>query len=247
MAADVSRAVNAQPVAVAAQRNAGYMNNPVRQRINDVRAHMQMVLQHIFSRVRLLRGDDVPPLSNTGLLEGSPATVLIAGRIRTELEDADATSTARINVYSVTLDNEDGSRIKFNLNRLVKNKHLFFINQGMIVVVDGANTNGRLFDVHAIYDNAMHTHQQQPRVSEPEHQLKMEDEQDIQPEIQPTQPYENLIVAAGPFTRPSNFKYEPLSDLLEIIERNRPDVVILTGPFVEESHQHISDGTPISH
>ncbi|KAI0561158.1 DNA polymerase alpha subunit B [Gracilaria domingensis] len=243
MAADVRGAVDVQPVAVAAQRNGEYMNNPVRQRINDVRAHMQTVLQHILSRVRLLRGDDVPPLSSTGLLEGSPATVLIAGRIRTELEDADATSTARINVQSVILENEDGNRIKLNLNRLVENKHPFFINPGMIVVVEGVNTNGRLFDVHAIYDNAMHTPQQQPRVSEPEHPVKMEDEQDIQP----SQPYANLIVAAGPFTRPSNLKYEPLSDLLEIIERNRPDVVILTGPFVEESHQHISDRTPMSH
>ncbi|KAI0560385.1 DNA polymerase alpha/epsilon subunit B [Gracilaria domingensis] len=222
VAADVRGAVEVQPVAVVAQRNAGYMNNPVRWRINDVRADMQTVLQHIFSHVRLLRGDDVPPLPNTGLLEG-------------------------ISAPSVILQNEDGGRIKLNLNRLEENKHPFFINPGMTVFVEGVNTNDRLFDVHDIYDNAMHTAQQQPRVSEPEHQVKMEDEQDIQLDIQPSQPYENLIVAAGPFTRLSNLKYGPLYDLLQIIERDRPHVVILAGPFVEEAHQHISDRTPMSH
>ncbi|KAI0561741.1 DNA polymerase alpha subunit B [Gracilaria domingensis] len=103
----------------------------------------------------------------------------------------------------------------------------------MIVVVEGVNTNGRLFDVHDIYDNAMHTPQQQPCLSEPEHQ--------------PSQPYENLIVAAGPFTRLSSLKYGPLHDLLEIVERDKSHVVILAGPFVEEAHQNISDQTPISH
>eukprot|EP00737_Agarophyton_chilense_P002819 gb/GEZJ01003243.1/.p1 GENE.gb/GEZJ01003243.1/~~gb/GEZJ01003243.1/.p1 ORF type:complete len:684 (-),score=89.89 gb/GEZJ01003243.1/:2272-4251(-) len=223
------------------QPHTRYMHNPVLQRMNDVRSHTQTIVEQILSRLKLLRDDEMPRLSTICRQGGSPATILIAGRIRTELEEIDASCNATINLESVILEGEDGHFIKLNLHRLVNNKHPFFINPGMVVVVEGVNTNGKLFDVHAIYDNAMQTSEQR-HVFQEKREVKMEEEDEVE---QHSQPYANLIVAAGPFTRQSNLKYEPLSDLLQIIQRNKPHVVILTGPFVEESHQHISPQTPM--
>ena len=36
-----------------------------------------------------------------------------------------------------------------------------------------------------------------------------------------------LLVASGPFTTNDNFKYEPLMDLLQVVKRDKPSVLVL--------------------
>jgi len=51
-----------------------------------------------------------------------------------------------------------------------------------------------------------------------------------------------IMVAAGPFTTSENLEYEPFSDLLVLVQRDKPDVVIFTGPFVDMRHPLVKDG-----
>lgn len=48
-----------------------------------------------------------------------------------------------------------------------------------------------------------------------------------------------IITAAGPFTTSDSLVYEPFNDLLGVIRDARPDVVILTGPFVDAEHPQV--------
>lgn len=55
-----------------------------------------------------------------------------------------------------------------------------------------------------------------------------------------------IIVAAGPFTTASNLQFEPLEDFLDVVCRERPDVAVLTGPFVDGRHALINEQLPAS-
>ncbi|KAJ1676442.1 DNA-directed DNA polymerase alpha subunit pol12, partial [Spiromyces aspiralis] len=51
-----------------------------------------------------------------------------------------------------------------------------------------------------------------------------------------------MSIAAGPFTLSDNLEYDTLRELVSKFTRDKPDVVVLMGPFVPESHPHIKDG-----
>ncbi|ETW00233.1 hypothetical protein H310_07624 [Aphanomyces invadans] len=45
-----------------------------------------------------------------------------------------------------------------------------------------------------------------------------------------------VFTAAGPFTANNDPQYQPLSDLIKVAAKQRPDVVILMGPFIDANH-----------
>jgi len=47
---------------------------------------------------------------------------------------------------------------------------------------------------------------------------------------------------AGPFTSQNDLLYQPLRDLLEIVKRDRPHVLILMGPFLDTKSKDLVDG-----
>lgn len=51
-----------------------------------------------------------------------------------------------------------------------------------------------------------------------------------------------VVCAAGPFTLDSDLQYEPLQALLDQAGQDRPDVLILLGPFVDAQHPLIALG-----
>lgn len=51
-----------------------------------------------------------------------------------------------------------------------------------------------------------------------------------------------LYVAAGPFTLDGDLLYDPLEALVQVVIDERPDVLILAGPFVDSSHPLIQSG-----
>lgn len=51
-----------------------------------------------------------------------------------------------------------------------------------------------------------------------------------------------VITACGPFTSSRDLKYEPLIDLLNIVVEEEPDVVILSGPFVDIRQNAVQSG-----
>jgi DNA polymerase alpha subunit B len=52
-----------------------------------------------------------------------------------------------------------------------------------------------------------------------------------------------LITAVGPFTLNDDLSFQPLEDLLDMCCTQKPDVILLAGPFVHEDHPKIKSGT----
>lgn len=51
-----------------------------------------------------------------------------------------------------------------------------------------------------------------------------------------------MLVAAGPFTTSDSLLYEPLADLMKTVQKDKPDLLILLGPFVDSRHEQIMNG-----
>ncbi|PWA22338.1 hypothetical protein CCH79_00012584 [Gambusia affinis] len=49
----------------------------------------------------------------------------------------------------------------------------------------------------------------------------------------------NILVACGPYTPSDSLTFDPLIDLINVIVRDRPDVCLLFGPFVDSKHEQI--------
>ncbi|NXY83454.1 DPOA2 polymerase, partial [Alcedo cyanopectus] len=48
-----------------------------------------------------------------------------------------------------------------------------------------------------------------------------------------------VLVASGPYTPSDTLSYQPLTDLVQLIARDRPDLCILFGPFVDAKHPQV--------
>ncbi|NXQ65946.1 DPOA2 polymerase, partial [Quiscalus mexicanus] len=49
----------------------------------------------------------------------------------------------------------------------------------------------------------------------------------------------SVLVACGPFTPSDSAAFEPLRDLLDVVARDRPDLCILFGPFLDAKHEQV--------
>lgn len=222
-----------------------YMNDAVPSRIEAVRAHIRNLVERILARLSTLRAENEQPPkpSPESFFVRSPDVVMAAGRIRVELDGSEGAASGRINPSSVVLESEDGNLVALDLGRMHEAKTPLFLHPGMVVVVEGVNTNGRRLQVHALYDNAMSL----PQVGRTLGQVAANDEDEIL--LEAAQPHGELfataLFAAGPYTTNENLNYEPLDDLLAVVVRSRPDVVFLAGPFVDAEHDQISAATPV--
>ena len=50
------------------------------------------------------------------------------------------------------------------------------------------------------------------------------------------------MVASGPFTVNNELSFEALKDLMAVVNRDRPHVLILAGPFVSCGHEDVMSG-----
>uniref|UniRef100_A0A1I8PTT3 DNA polymerase alpha subunit B n=1 Tax=Stomoxys calcitrans TaxID=35570 RepID=A0A1I8PTT3_STOCA len=72
-------------------------------------------------------------------------------------------------------------------------------------------------------------------------------EQNLQPP-KPPQIADRLsfVIAAGPYTHDDDLVYDPLQDLVMYLKENRPNVLILCGPFMEADHKIINDNVTLA-
>lgn len=207
-----------------------YMSDSVGSIAASLRTRLQVVGARILARrTANLNGAQDPARapSPEAFHAASPTLVLAMGCVRVEL-DGEA-GMGRINSSSVVLESEDGHMVKLGLARLKSDGKPVFLNPGMIVVVEGINTNGRVFDVHAIHSDSS-------PLPHPTHVPLVDGA---------TSPVARLAVAAGPYTLPGNLKYEPLDILLKTMLSSEPDVVVLLGPFVDSSHSLVNETLPV--
>lgn len=131
-------------------------------------------------------------------------------------------SNGKLNAYSVLLEagpEQGGQQIPVDLSEL-KEYSLF---PGQVVVMEGMNTTGRKLVASKLYEGAP-----LPFYSP---QVKMEVDEAAEPL--------NVLVACGPYTPSDTLTYDPLLDLINVIVRDRPDVCLLLGPFVDAKHEQI--------
>jgi len=133
--------------------------------------------------------------------------VLCVGRICNEAHEG------RLNATSLMLEGSrlasNGARVHLDVSDFEKPYSLF---PGQIVAIEGTNATGRKLVAQDIYEGAC---------------------PNVKPECDADKESLKIMAVCGPFTTNDNFDYAPMRDLFEIVRTSKPDVVILSGPFVD--------------
>ncbi|XP_025771162.1 DNA polymerase alpha subunit B [Puma concolor] len=131
-------------------------------------------------------------------------------------------TNGKLNSKSVILEGDrehsSGAQIPVDLSEL-KEYSLF---PGQVVILEGINTTGGKLIATKLYEG----------VPLPFYQPPKEDE-DFEQNM--------VLVACGPYTTSDSITYDPLLDLIAIINRDRPDVCILLGPFLDAKHEQVEN------
>lgn len=147
-------------------------------------------------------------------------------------------SDAKLNENSVILESSrsigSGARVQLNLSS-TPNYSLF---PGQIVMIEGGNPDGKCLHVKQFL-HPPNPLMKIPKLSEAYSQYS-----------QFANGVLSVMVAAGPFTLDNNnstpckeLDYSPLDSLLKSVTSNRPEVLILCGPFVDSDHSAIQAGS----
>jgi DNA polymerase alpha subunit B len=129
-----------------------------------------------------------------------------------------------INASSVLLEGANGRRVRLDFGKADN----FGVFPGQIVVLRGNNTSGESILVQEIWSDAA-----LPMVKTPADKMATWNETDAFLGGLPL----SMVMASGPFTCSSDLTYKPLEDLLGHVAQQKPDVLILTGPFVDCKHR----------
>ncbi|KAM6364516.1 DNA polymerase alpha subunit B [Pluvialis apricaria] len=153
-------------------------------------------------------------------LEDFASVLLPAQEAVTVLGQIGCDSNGKLNAKSVVLEGDrehsSGGQIPLDLSEL-KEYSLF---PGQIVALEGTNSSGKRLVVSKLYEGVplpFHA----PTEPAPERRM--------------------VLVACGPYTTSDSVAYDPLADLIDVIGRDRPDLCVLFGPFVDAKHEQVEN------
>lgn len=183
--------------------------------------------KYMFQRLRDIRNvltDKIEELgeslqSHFNIEEFSPVTLPAQDSI-TVVGQVCCDSNGKLNAQSVLLEagpEQGGQQVPVDLSEL-KEYSLF---PGQVVVMEGMNATGRKLVVTKLYEGVPLP------FYKPDVKLEVREE-----------PL-NVLVACGPYTPSDSLTFDPLLDLINVIVRDRPDVCLLLGPFVDSKHEQI--------
>ncbi|CAE7489375.1 POLA2, partial [Symbiodinium microadriaticum] len=157
----------------------------------------------------------------------SPDPVWVCGRICNEA------SEGKINKTSVVLEGSRSGSSRRRAHLDLQELPQYALFPGQIVLVEGINASGRRMVAKRILEGVPRPLSQSPpsRLLEYHHSRLHQGGGAL-----------NVIVAAGPFTTTDNLDYEPLEELLRLVAEDKPDVLILIGPFVDSSQPLVAEG-----
>ncbi|XP_029579879.1 DNA polymerase alpha subunit B [Salmo trutta] len=185
------------------------------QRLRDVRNVLTEKIEELGEELR----------TNFNIEEFSPVSLPAQDSV-TVLGQVCCDSNGKLNSQSVLLEagpDQGGRQVPVDLSEL-RDYSLF---PGQVVVMEGMNTSGRKFVASKLFEGVP-----LPFYSTP---IKQEMDMDI-----PDVPEQLMVmVACGPYTPSDGLTFDPLVDLINVIARDRPDVCILLGPFVDSKHEQI--------
>lgn len=165
--------------------------------------------------------------------------VLCVGRICNEAHEG------KINRTSIRLEgsrqHSAGSRIHLDLQGLNKptetnpepQSYSFF--PGQIVAVEGINSSGRTMQASGLLEGAAPTQETMApsKLLDLHYGAKAQDGMPL-----------SIMSLCGPFTMKDNLDYDPLVDAILQVTTDKPDVVIMCGPFVDCRHTLVAGGEP---
>ena len=157
----------------------------------------------------------------------SPEMVWVGGRICCEAAEGKLNSTSVL--LEGCLDESNGVRMHLDLQELQS----FSLFPGQVVLVNGVSPDGKTFVAKRIIEGFPRPHAK----SSPSKLLEYH-QTDLYQGGQPAR----IFVASGPFTTMQNLDYEPFEQLLNLVFDQRPDVLVLIGPFVDTLHPLMKDG-----
>ncbi|KAM4643634.1 DNA polymerase alpha subunit B [Amazona ochrocephala] len=159
-------------------------------------------------------------LRNHHHLEDFTSVSLPAQEPVTVLGQIGCDANGKLNAKSVVLEGDrehsSGGQIPLDLSEL-RDYSLF---PGQVVALEGTNSTGRRMVVSRLYEGVPLPFHTPP---EPASEQRM------------------LLVACGPYTPSDSIGYDPLSDLVTVITRDRPDACILFGPFLDAKHEQVEN------
>jgi len=125
-----------------------------------------------------------------------------------------------------------GARIELDVSHL---DH-YSLFQGQIVAVTGHNLSGKRMVVEKLMEGRMHEN------GNGNANVKQGDLEQSQVPVEGQGQGAKIYAVAGPYTTSQNLEYQPLTDLLGVVEVEKPDVVILMGPFVDMKQDVVKNG-----
>jgi DNA polymerase alpha subunit B len=189
-----------------------YMFTPLEERALSIEKHLNFIQESMIESLNL-SNSDIKPLSMP-----SPSLEWVCGRVCKDAEDGKINSTSVI-LQGSRLESA-GKRVLLNLTEIPH----YSLFPGQIILVQGINSSGRELYAKRIIEGI-------PRplpMTSPEKLL----------EYHHSTYYQNgnglkIFTASGPFTTSDNLSYFPLDHLIQLIVTQKPDLVILIGPFVD--------------
>ncbi|KAK3749504.1 hypothetical protein QZH41_013471 [Actinostola sp. cb2023] len=167
---------------------------------------------------KLQRQHDIEEFAD--ITSSSQMDVNIVGRVCCD-------SVGKLNASSLMLEGSldlcHGQQVKVDLS----NVQQFALFPGQIIAARGLNSTGQKLVINQIYNGV-----QLPFYSSLDKNGKTLHKSSI--------PF-TMMVVAGPFTTSDSLMYEPLSDLISVVQKDKPDVLILLGPFVDAKHDKIEN------
>ncbi|OUM67965.1 hypothetical protein PIROE2DRAFT_26944, partial [Piromyces sp. E2] len=165
----------------------------------------------------------------------SPEEFVTAGRLCVDVLDVMDSMNTKINDRSYLLETSQktgsGHRIKLNFSKLANEGKEYTIFPGQIIGVKGTNVTGNCIDVTEIIEP--------PSLPIPATNIVELSQYYGNDKEQPI----SVFVASGPYTCEDSLKYRPLNELFDNhILPQKPNVLILMGPFVDDRHPFIMNG-----
>ncbi|KAL8184130.1 UNVERIFIED_CONTAM: DNA polymerase alpha subunit B [Gekko kuhli] len=131
-------------------------------------------------------------------------------------------SNGKLNARSVILEGDQehssGGQVPVDVSELAE----YSLFPGQVVIMEGTNSTGGQLVASMLYEGVpLPFYKPTSPAEEPEQQM--------------------VLVACGPYTTSDSITYDPLVDLIEVINKSRPDVCILLGPFLDAKHTQVEN------
>ncbi|KAK6503043.1 DNA-directed DNA polymerase alpha subunit pol12 [Arthrobotrys musiformis] len=155
-----------------------------------------------------------------------PEEVVVVGRIVTDVMDSQKRSNEASLLLEASRGTGEGGRVRLDLSAL--KGYAFF--PGMLVAFKALNPTGDKLLVKSILDP-------------PRYYAAASKPDDMEDELQKLSAGNfNVFVASGPYTPDENLDFEGLTELVDKIVETEPDVVFLSGPFIDTAHPKVKLG-----